>query len=178
MIQGLFRALFTAGLAAMSAIPSFTQDTLMVYGTVKDYLNGEPLTSFTMHAYDVDDPAHVLHGQVRSKGRYELAITEERTYRIVYAAEGYIRKQVQVAVKGPTAEEWVGGFGMQVDISLLPERPGYAEVLDGSVFGRAHYDAAAGVFVWDIAYSEAIREQQRETMRAYDRDVGRTGRDR
>lgn len=150
----------------------------MVYGTVKDYLNGEPLASFTMHAFDVDDPAHVLNAQVGAKGKYELAITEERTYRIVYAAEGYIRKQVQVAVKGPTAEEWVGGFGMQVDISLLPERPGYAEALGEAVFGKARYDAAAGVYAWDIAYTEAIREQQQETMRAYDKDVGKTGRDR
>lgn len=137
-------------------------DTLVVFGKVKDLLTSVVIPVFEARAVAVDDREHVLVAVMLGDGKYEFFITEERTYRITYSAPGYISKSVEIAVAGPTAAEWRGGFGMNVDITLPPEHAGYSPSLFKEPMGKCSYRADSLRYEWDLEYTRARMEQVRK----------------
>lgn len=161
--------------ALLLAPPSVThsQDTLIaVYGTVRDYVTRQPITEALVALLDERDASERSTRPTNGLGRYELAISVERAYRVTYTAEGYYPKSVAIDATGPTAEEWVGGFGMNIDIMLLPEVDGMDLSFGGEPFGRASYVKESGVFEWDVAYTQAMQAGIRERMAAYRARMG------
>lgn len=156
------------GLGARAQAPELAQDTLLVFGTVMDYSTREPLTSFEVRAVDVKDPNHVVLATLHPGGQYGLPITESRTYRIIYTAKGRIPKQVEVAVAGPSNEQWENGYRMNVDILLMLELPGFDAGPFMDVFGRAAFNPVASNYEWDRAYTKMRMERMKKQLAVYD----------
>ena len=156
-----------------SAATAQAPDTLIVvYGTVTDYVKRQPLPHVTVRAQDPNNAKDVIEVRTNAEGRYELVITEERSYRVVALAKGHYPKAVLIHATGPTAEEWVGGFGMHIDLVLLPQVKGMDLSFGGEPFGVANYDREAGNFVWDAAYTSSLRDRIRVQMEAYRARIG------
>lgn len=96
---------------------------------------------------------------MRDSGRYELNITEERNYLITFSAPDFISKSVQVEVAGPTAEQWKGGYGMNVDITLVPESSGHDPALYAEPFGITRFNTVSASYDWDLEHTKARMEQ-------------------
>lgn len=155
------------------AAPAQAVDTLIVvYGTVTDYVKRLPLANVALRAVDPKDPKHAITTRTDAAGRYELAITEERSYRVEAQGKGHYPKAVLIHATGLTAEEWVGGFGMHIDLVLIPVVKGMDLSFGGEPFGVANYDREAGNFVWDAAYTSSLRDRIRAQMEAYRARVG------
>lgn len=149
------------------------QDTLMVvYGTVRDFAGREPIANSHAVAFDFNDTGHRMVETTSDSGRYHFDLTEERTYRILFTAEGYYPKLVQIDLQGPSPQEWVGGYGMSVDIMLLPIVDGMDLWGDGEPIGKARFVKESGKFEWDLEHTKAYKAKFAEAMEAYKAHLG------
>ncbi len=149
------------------------QDTLMyVYGTVRHYVTGEPLAGVLVTTFDKNDVSDVQVSSTNRLGRYEIRLMNEQVYSIVFASAEYYLKSVEIALPGPTAEEWAGGFGMNIEISLLPIVEGFDIFGDGQPFGKARYVPESGTIEWDIEYTEAYMERIADALKDYRARLG------
>ena len=169
-ILRLQHVVLSAFLFAISA-NSFAQDTLVVvFGIVKDLTSGTPLTEFAVTATEqktmTQVPAHL-----RDNGRYEINIMQEGDYTVEFNAPGHVAKRVQLELRGPSPEQWKGGYGMSIDINLFRKVEGLDLTLDGKPIGICRFDQAANIFNWDLGYTEAQRGRIEELMKEYERRV-------
>lgn len=168
--RSLFPGLVLPVLFAMAASnPASAQDTLIVvFGTVKDLTSNEPLTDFHVEAMDLKWGRRVL-AIVYPAGRYELDLMQEGDFIIEYSAPGHVPKRVRVDMRGPTVEEWLGGYGMNVDVRLFREVDGLDLTLGSEPFGICRYDSVADIFSWDLAYIESMRERMKGALAEYEK---------
>lgn len=163
----LARSLLAFGIIFMAA-SLLAQDTLMVvYGTVRNYATREPVAAALVATFDIQDPDQPMLKYTSDAGRYEVDLIEEKSYRIVFFAEGYYPKSLEIALKGPSPEEWIGGYGMDVQILLLPVVEGMDFGADGEPIGKARFIPDSGYFEWDLAYTEAYAARHAEAMKVY-----------
>ncbi len=164
------RAFLIVLLITVPAI-SFAQDTLVVvFGTVKDLTNGMPLTEFTVTATEQKTVTQVP-SRVQDNGRYEIDIVQEGDYMVEFNAPGHVPKRVQLELRGPSPEQWKGGYGMNVDITLFREVEGLDLTLASKPFGICRYDKVNDIFTWDLAYTEAQRDRIAELLKEYEQRV-------
>ena len=147
------------------------QDTLIVvYGTVKDLTTNEPLPGAQVEALDMKWGRRFL-ATMLSNGRYELDLFQEADLMIEYSAPGHVPKRVRVDMHGPTAEDWSGGYGMNVDVRLFREVEGLDLSMGGEPFGICRYDSVSDLFAWDLPYTEGMRERMKSLVADYERRV-------
>jgi hypothetical protein len=156
----------------MLTLPAMSQETLMtLFGTVKDHTTGEPIENISVHAFDVNDPTHELQATTRGDGKYEVLFTEERTYQVVFTAPGRVPKQIELALAGPTEDQWEGGFGMNIDINLFRELPDLDLTLGGEPFGRSRFEPGSGTFEWDAVHAGKTKERMAKVVKIYEARV-------
>ena len=159
--------------ACVLALPvaMFATDTLMVvFGVVKDLTSGLPLPEITVTATEQKSGLQVP-AVLRGNGRFELNIMQEGDYVVEFGSTGHVPKRVQLELRGPSAEQWVGGYGMNVDVNLFREVEGLDLTMGGKPFGICRYDKATDGFNWDIGYTEAQRGRIEKLMKEYQRRV-------
>lgn len=157
--------------ACVLALPvaMFATDTLMVvFGVVKDLTSGLPLSEITVTATEQKSGLQVP-AVLRDNGRYELNIMHEGDYVVEFGSTGHVPKRVQLELRGPTAEQWKGGYGMNVDVNLFRKVEGLDLTMGGKPFGICRYDKATDGFNWDIGYTEAQRGRIEKLMKEYER---------
>ncbi len=153
-----------------SGICSAQADTLMtVFGVAKNAITGERIKNLSVMAVDLSDTTQMIRARGFEDGRYDLALTEIRSYLILYSAPGYVTKSVQVDMAGPTEDDWKGGFGLQIDATLLEHRDGVDYSALKEPFGRSSYVASAGNFEWDREYSDRMRQEQEKILKIHNK---------
>lgn len=114
-----------------------------------------------------DDPSGPLVTSTNSPGRYGIRLMEERVYTIVFEAEGYYLKSVEIALPGPSPEDWQGGYGMNLEMLLLPVEDGLDLWGDGQPIGKARYQPTSDKFEWDLSYTQAYNARFADLMKEY-----------
>ncbi len=153
------------------------QDTLMVVkGTVLAFSTREPVADALVATFDLNDPSHRKVIRSSNTGNYQVNLFEERIYRIMITAEGFYPKMVEIALPGPTPEEWLGGFGMELVTVLLPVMDGLDLWGDGEPIGKARYVPESGRIEWDLAYTDAYKARYAEAMELYNARLELKGR--
>ncbi|MEO8068027.1 MAG: hypothetical protein ABI599_10085 [Flavobacteriales bacterium] len=143
-------------------------DTVMyVYGVAKDYMTGDTLRAYVVTTWDVNDRVHAIARPSTPDGRYDLLLNKAAYYAIEYAAAGYVPKVVEIDMRIQDSLLWEGGYGMNVNTSLVPKLEGLDAAALPTVVGKAHYDAATDNFVWDLDYTERASARQAEVLKAY-----------
>lgn len=171
----MLRPFLAVALLLIGVIQLTAQDTLMyVYGTVKEFNTKKPIPQALVLMFDVDDPEHRVTVLTNSQGRYDLNITEERKYRISFGVVGHYNKSIVIDTTGPTKEQWVGGYGMNVDINLMPEVEGLDMSFGNEPFGYARFNPTTENFEWDVEYTQAMMLRHADLMEAYKARMGIT----
>lgn len=169
----MLRPLLAAALLLSCMITLDAQDTLIhVYGRVKEFNTQKPIPGALVLAYDPNDAEYRMTVLSDSLGRYQLGITDERSYRLVYGMVGRYSKSVVIEAVGPTKEQWLGGYGLNIDIVLLPELEGFDMSFGNEPFGYARFNSKTEYFEWDVEYSEAMLERHSSLMDAYKARMG------
>ncbi|MFZ1687620.1 MAG: hypothetical protein WAU70_09375 [Flavobacteriales bacterium] len=151
-------------------LPTIYRDTLMyVFGAAKDYTTGDTLRDYMVVAWDVNDKAHGIDGKTTRDGRYDLILNKPGYYAIEYAAKGYAPKVVEIDMRIADSLLWDGGYGMNVNTTLVPLLEGLDAASLPTVVGRAHYDSTAENFAWDLDYTEMARARQDAVLKAYEK---------
>lgn len=147
------------------------QDTLIVvFGTVKDLTSNEPVNEARVEAMDMKWGRRFL-ATMHPNGRYELPLFQEADLLIEFSAPGHVPKRVRVDMNGPTAEDWLGGYGMNVDVRLFREVEGLDLSMGGEPFGICRYDSVADLFEWDLPYTEGMRDRMKSLVAEYEKRV-------
>ena len=102
-----------------------------------------------------------------ARGRYEVALTEQKTYLVRYSAPGKVAKSVQLELQGSSAEDWTYGFGMNIDITLLDSLPDVDYSVLSEPFGITRFNAATGYYEWDVEYTRSMSDRQKALINAY-----------
>ncbi|MBK6831942.1 MAG: carboxypeptidase regulatory-like domain-containing protein [Flavobacteriales bacterium] len=170
----LFARLLLGLFVFITTSVALAQDTLVVvYGVVKDITTKEPLQDVQVDAIDLKYGRRVM-ATLFQEGRYELDFVQEADYMVEYSAKGYVPKRVRLQLIGLTPEEWEGGYGMEVDITLFRELPELDLTLGGDPMGICRFNHDSLSFEWDLAYTEGKREQMARTLKAYEKRIGET----
>ncbi|MBP7408277.1 MAG: carboxypeptidase regulatory-like domain-containing protein [Flavobacteriales bacterium] len=153
---------------------SQAQDTLVVvFGMVKDITTKEPLQDVQVDAIDLKYGRRVM-ATLFQGGHYELDFVQEADYMVEYSAEGYVPKRVRLQLIGLTPEEWEGGYGMEVDVTLFRDLPELDLTLGGDPMGICRFNHDSLSFEWDLAHTEGKREQMARMLKAYEKLIGET----
>ena len=162
---------FLMALLLVTPAVSLAQDTLaVVYGTVKDLSTKKPIAAAQVEVLDLKWGRRTIV-VANDSGRYDLNLTEEADYLIEYGALGHVPKRVRIVLRGPTPEQWVGGFGMNIDINLFREVLGLDLTMGGEPFGICTFDTTYANFQWDVAYTAGMRDRAEALMKEYERRV-------
>jgi hypothetical protein len=140
---------------------------MAIYGTVRDMDTRDSIPFPQVLVEEVGSEVPPITAATNARGRYEITLNEQKVYLIRYSAPGKVAKSVQVDLRGPSAEDWAGGYGMHVDITLLDELPGVDLSVLAQPFGKAHYAPASGNFEWDLEYTRALKDRQAALLKAY-----------
>lgn len=157
---------FTAVLVLCSCDELRAQESdCLVYGVVKDFATAERLAGFGVEALDMKWGRRV-EAATGDSGMYEMTLARNGDWLVTYSMEGYVNKHIRIVLLGISEAEWEGGFGMNVDITMLAEQPGIDYTVLLEPFGIARYNSASGNIEWDIAYTEGMRERQKLLLEA------------
>jgi len=152
---------FTIMLATVSLAQ--TPDCL-VFGVVKDIDTKDQLESIGVHALDLKW-GRTVHAVVSDSGQYEMTLGRNGEWLLTYSAPGYASKRVKILLGGIPEEEWAGGFGMNIDSTMLAEKPGVGYSLFDEPFGIARFNADSSRLEWDLAYTEKMRARQAKLLK-------------
>ncbi len=144
------------------------QDTLLaVYGNVLEAVSGDPIGLAQVAAYQPGDSSTAIHTHTASDGSFLLGIMEKGEHVIEFSADGHVSKRVLVVVEGPTPAQWRRGYGLSLEMSLFKDLPDLDLSLENRPVGKAVYDRATDVFIWDRGYGHDLRDRQRDLLRTY-----------
>lgn len=145
------------------------QDTLVVvFGVVRDYTTKEALQGVAVNAID-QKWGRRLSAVTNEAGKYELDFTEEGTFMVEFSGPGRAPKKVLLDLTGPTSEEWLGGYGMNVDITLFLQLDGIDLSMGGRPWGKSAYNRADSIFEWDLAYTQGIQAEASKLIAEYEK---------
>jgi hypothetical protein len=135
---------------------SAQQADVVVFGMIKQVDSG---TALNGHAVDAIDQkwGRRVRAITGESGKYEIELVRDADWVLEYVARGHQPKRVRMELRGPTADEWLGGFGMNIDMTLYKDEPGVDLTLGGAPIGVCRYDADSGNFVWDLEYTKAMK---------------------
>lgn len=151
------------------------QPGVVVYGTVRDMATRDSIPYPNVHIQEAGTDLPPMPIVTNARGRYELVLTEQKTYLIRYGASGKVNKAVQLELQGPSAEDWAYGFGMNIDITLLDSLPGLDYSVLSVPFGIARFNSSTGYYEWDIEYTRSLSDRQKALLNAYREHVHQEG---
>lgn len=161
----LRRSILCMAALAMITAASAQTPSVFVYGTVKDLVTRDSIPQATLQiGEEAGTPVTLI---ANARGRYEFELTDEKVYLIRYDAPGKVGKSVVVDTRGPTPEQWEGGFGMNIDVVLMDNLPDVDYSILSEPFGRAGFVPASGNFEWDMEYTRSMRDRQAALLDAY-----------
>ncbi len=140
---------------------------LVVYGTVRDLTTRDSIPFPTVLVAELGSQEPPLPIVSNARGRYEIDLTEQKTYLISYSAPGKVIKTVQLELLGPSAEEWGYGFGMHIDITLLDSLPGLDYSILSEPFGIARFNTSTDNYEWDVEYTRSRSDRQKALLNEY-----------
>ncbi len=150
------------------------QDSLLyVYGSVRTYENKDSIPFPRVRVQEKGVPD--LPSPVRSTalGRYELELNKQGIFWILFDAPGKVGKRIEIDTRGARSER-IGGYGMNVDVTLFDSIPGLDFSILNEPMGRACFVGTKDEFNWDLAYTQAMRERIAKMLKAYDDSRKRT----
>lgn len=146
-----------ASISLLIGAATMAQDhPFYVYGESWDLDTKQILINYSITATDQDDTTNVLRGRVDGKGRYDLELPFDRTYKVEFQAPGYVTKHVLIDLNGVAADKRNGDLGMNIQVALF--RP--IENIDYSLIGSQPYgicriNKKGRSIEWDEEYTKS-----------------------
>ncbi len=148
---------------------------VVVYGTVRDMTTRDSIPFPVVHVEEVgsNEPPWPIVSTAR--GRYEVVLTEQKTYLIRYGALGKVTKCTRLELQGPNAGDWSNGSGMNIDITLFDSLPGVDYGVLREPLGISRFNRTTGNYEWDLEHTRSMAERQKALFEAYRERMSRQG---
>lgn len=143
---------FVAPVAAQEG----SRNDVLIRGNVRADENNGPIAQAMVII--VQDSIHQASLFTNTEGYYEHSLQRDHLYTLRYEAKKRVSKWITIDTRGIPDEEWVGGFGMIVDMKLFRKsRKKDVSFLEFEAMGHATWDGATENITWDLPYTEAMR---------------------
>ena len=93
-------------------------NTLLAYGTLKDQLTSDPLSEGYITLIAEGDT--ILQQPIDGKGRFEFNFYYDNKFVVYFNCPGYQSKHIEINTHNVPKRDRAGGFGFDLDMSLLP----------------------------------------------------------
>lgn len=137
-----------------------------MFGVLKDMSTSERLRGVAVEAVDMKWGRHAA-AFANDSGKYEMNLGRNGEWLVSYSASGYLTKRIKLVLTGPAPEDWIGGFGMNVDMALMKPKSGVDYAALDEPFGICRYNGESGNFEWDMAYTQKMRDLQADLLKAH-----------
>lgn len=152
-----------------SSVQAFAQQpTVLVYGTVREFATRDSIPFPVVQIQDALSSTPPTPVVTTARGRYELELGQEGFYQVLFSGPGMVSKSVQIDTRGPSQAEWEGGFGMNINITLMDSLPGLDYSVLREPFGKVAWEKKSSSFAWDVEYTAGLSARHKALMRAYD----------
>ena len=135
------------------------QADVLVYGVMKDMRTSARINEMAVEAIDLKWGRWKV-AATNDSGKYELDLGRNGEWLLTYSAPGYVSKRIKLMLSGPSAEEWVGGFGMNVDMTMIQVKEGVDFSVLDEPFGICRFNSETAMFEWDMDYTQKMRDRQ------------------
>ncbi len=149
---------------------------ISVNGILSDYHNEEPIISATTTITSEDNEVRIL--KVDSMGGWIDLIPCDHLYKIEFSAPGYVSKHVIIDARSIPLEEQLGGFSMDIDITLFREIQGIDFSLLEKPVGISKYDPYVYAMAWDANQVKRMQDEIKRLMKSYDKAFKDSGLDK
>jgi hypothetical protein len=142
-------------------------------GVMDDYHSKRPITSGKVIISNELNEVSTI--PVDSMGRWIELIPCDHIYRVDFTAEGYATKHVIIDARSIPLEEQLGGFSMDIDITLFKAIDGVDYTLLEKPIGVSRYDTYTYSISWDSDQVVRMQDQMKQFMKLYDRQWKESG---
>lgn len=166
----IYRAAILVVLVAMMLpLSLFGQDDISIYGVVRDHSEKNKIANVTIVVFENDKK--IFERKSNLAGKYEFVLEYDKSYRIEYNYPNYVSKYLTIDVRDIPEEDRIGGFEMNIDMTLFREIEGLDVSLLENPIGKAQFDAKRNEIAWDFAYTEQMQKKILELMREHDQKL-------
>lgn len=138
---------------------------IYIYGTLKDFFDRQGLSNGSLRIESLQHGTLII--PCDSVGSYETFIDVDDVYTLSYSASGYVSKHIQIDATGIPTVDAIGGFSMEIDVSLIPHKEGVDfSPLDGLI-GKSRYVAERGTIEWDMEFTAEAQKRIDKMMKGY-----------
>ena len=136
-----------------------------MYGEIWDMDTRYILVNSSVKATNINDTAIVIWGRVDDKGRFDLELPFDHSFKVEFNAPGYISKHALVDLNGVAPNRRQGDHGMNVQAALIKpladvDYSPFAE----HAFGSCQLNSKGRSFEWDKEYSARSQAEFQPTL--------------
>lgn len=151
------RLLFLGLAFALGSSEAFAQSEILhIYGTIKDDKTMKKMEGvrITVKQNGQEYDAVTTTGN----GKYEFKVPLGYAYLLSFSAESYVAKKIDINTKGVPAEDMVGGFQLNMDLSLFLYIEGFDTTILDQPIGKAAFDPIKNSVDFDFDYTNRINQ--------------------
>ncbi len=138
-----------------------------IYGVMDDYHTKRPIKSGNVTISNEKNEVRMI--PVDSMGGWIDLIPCDHIYKIKFTAPGYVTKHIVIDARSIPLEDQLGGFSMDIDITLFTAIDGVDyEILEKPV-GISRYDPYTYSIAWDPNQVGRMQGKMKKFMKSYDK---------
>jgi tetratricopeptide (TPR) repeat protein len=141
-------------------------DDISIYGVVRDHSDNKKIANVDIFVYE--DGKKIFDRKTNLNGKYEFVLDFNRTYKIVYNYPNYVSKYLTIDATDIPEKDRIGGFEMNIDMTLFEEIDGLDVSILEEPIGKANFDNKRGEMSWDMAYTDMMQKKIKDLMRRHD----------
>lgn len=140
---------------------------ISVNGVLTDYHSELPITTAVTTITSEENDVRTL--AVDSFGGWIDLIPCDHLYKLEFSAPGYVSKHVIIDARSIPLEEQLGGFSMDIDITLFRELDGIDFSLLQKPVGVSKYESFVYAIAWDAKQVGRMQDELKQLMKSYDK---------
>ena len=148
---------------------SFGQEDISIYGVVRDHSDNKKIPNVDIIVFE--NGKRAFSKKTNLNGKYDFVLEFNKSYKIEYIYPYYVTKYLTINATDVPDIDRIGGFEMNIDMTLFKEIEGLDVSILKDPIGKAQFDAGKGEMAWDMAYTNMMQRRIRELMRKHDEKI-------
>jgi hypothetical protein len=150
--------LFTLAIAGLTNTLSAQNEksNVLVWGTVQEFCDETNLENTVITL--LQDEEEIQKHITKRSGKFEFTLEYNHNYKLVFSADNYVTKSVEIDTRNVPGNEQEGGAGFDLDMKLFKNFDGIDYTLFTKPIGLAKYDAKNRGITFSKKYSDTIKE--------------------
>ncbi|PCJ81267.1 MAG: hypothetical protein COA49_06025 [Bacteroidetes bacterium] len=140
---------------AIGGVLAQTDGMLLVSGTIKDEDSGRKLPGSVIVVFQDGEEYDRMEGDNSAGYSFELPLRHSYTFQ--YIRDGFVSKKVVLDVSNIPENDYIDGFGFDLDMTLFKTIEGFDESILDTPIGMGTYNIDTGKFKFDMDHTDRVK---------------------